>query len=309
MLDEPSVVAINRDQNKVICVGEEAKPMLGRSPKGVEVIRPLKDGQIADFEAAKHMLAYFIHKVHETKFLYPSPRVLICVPSNSTPVEQRTIRESATEAGARQVNLIEEPMAAAIGAGLPIREPLGSMVVDIGGGTTEVGIVSLGGIVHSISLRVGGDSFDENIQSFIRQRHGALIGISTAERIKQEIGAAIPLEEVLELHAKGRDLASGIPKSIAVNSNQILDSLEMPLQEVVNAIKKTLESCPPELAADIAESGMVLTGGGALLRYLETFISDKTGLPVVVAEDPLTCVARGCGIALESEFDALFLSE
>jgi rod shape-determining protein MreB len=273
--------------------------MLGRTPGNITAIRPLKDGVIADFHVTEKMLQHFIHKVHEHSWLTPSPRVLVCVPCKSTQVERRAIKESAMGAGARDVFLIEEPMAAAIGAGLPVEDASGSMVVDIGGGTTEIAIISLNGVVYSESVRVGGDRFDESIVSYIRRNYGSLIGESTAERIKQEIGIAYPSTEILEIDVRGRNLAEGIPRSFTLNCNEIMEALQEPLSSIVQAVKSALEHSPPELASDIAESGIVLTGGGALLRDLDRLISEETGLPVIVAEDPLTCVARGGGRALQ----------
>lgn len=301
VLDEPSVVAIrnHNGQKSVAAVGMDAKRMLGRTPGNITAIRPLKDGVIADFHVTEKMLQYFIHKVHENSFITPSPRVLVCVPCKSTQVERKAIRESALGAGAREVYLIEEPMAAAIGAGLPVEEARGSMVVDIGGGTTEIAIISLNGVVYSDSVRVGGDKFDDAIVTYVRRNYGSLIGEATAERIKQEIGTAYPGAEVLEIDVRGRNLAEGVPRSFTLNSAEILEALQEPLASIVGAVKSALEQSPPELASDIAERGMVLTGGGALLRDLDRLLSDETGLPVIVAEDPLTCVARGGGRALE----------
>lgn len=286
-------------QKSVAAVGMDAKRMLGRTPGNITAIRPLKDGVIADFHVTEKMLQYFIHKVHENSFITPSPRVLVCVPCKSTQVERKAIRESALGAGAREVYLIEEPMAAAIGAGLPVEEARGSMVVDIGGGTTEIAIISLNGVVYSDSVRVGGDKFDDAIVTYVRRNYGSLIGEATAERIKQEIGTAYPGADVLEIDVRGRNLAEGVPRSFILNSAEILEALQEPLASIVGAVKSALEQSPPELASDIAERGMVLTGGGALLRDLDRLLSDETGLPVIVAEDPLTCVARGGGRALE----------
>lgn len=303
VLDEPSVVALRRDsysvQNRVAAVGSDAKRMLGRTPGNITAMRPLKDGVIADFHVTEKMLQHFIHKVHENRFLRPSPRVLICVPCGSTQVERRAIKESALGAGAREVYLIEEPMAAAMGAGLPVEEATGSMVVDIGGGTTEVAIISLSGIVYAQSVRIGGDRFDEAIISYVRRNYGSLIGETTAERIKQDVGTAFPSSEVTQMEVRGRNLAEGVPRSFTLNSNEILEALQEPLTGIVGAVRAALEQAPPELAADIAERGMVLTGGGALLKDLDRLLMEETGLPVVVAEDPLTCVARGGGRALE----------
>ncbi len=309
VLDEPSVVAIRQDANSakktIQAVGLEAKLMLGRTPGNITAIRPMKDGVIADFTITEQMLKYFIKKIHDTRMFHPSPRIIICVPCGSTQVERRAIRESAIGAGARQVYLIEEPMAAAIGADLPVAEATGSMVVDIGGGTTEVGVISLGGIVYANSVRVGGDKFDEAIINYIRRNYGMLIGEATAEAIKKGIGSAFPGSAVQEMEVKGRNLAEGIPRSFTISSNEILEALTDPLNNIVSAVKSALEQTPPELGSDIAEKGMVLTGGGALLRDLDRLMMEETGLPVIVAEDPLTCVVRGSGRALE-EMDRLY---
>jgi rod shape-determining protein MreB len=304
VLNEPSVVAIRQDRGpggpkSIAAVGAEAKLMLGRTPGNITAIRPLKDGVIADFTITEKMLQHFIHKVHEARFFKPSPRVLICVPCGSTQVERRAIRESAAGAGAREVYLIEEPMAAAIGAGMPVDEARGSMVLDIGGGTSEVAVISLNGIVYSSSVRIGGDRFDEAIINYVRRNYGTLIGEATAERIKHAIGSAYPGNEVIELEVKGRNLSQGIPRSFTLNSNEILEALQEPLAGIVGAVKTALEQTPPELGADVAERGIVLTGGGALLRDIDKLLMEETGLPVVVADDPLTCVARGGGRALE----------
>jgi rod shape-determining protein MreB and related proteins len=300
VLNEPSVVALRTKGRQVAAVGNEAKRMLGRTPGNIEAIRPLKDGVIADFYVTEKMLQHFIGKVHENKILRPSPRVLVCVPCGSTQVERRAIRESAMGAGAREVYLIEEPMAAALGAGMPVEEASGSMVVDIGGGTTEVAIISLSGIVYNQSVRIGGDRFDEAIISYVRRNYGILIGETTAERIKHEIGTAYPCNEVKEMQVRGRNLAEGVPRSFTLNSNEILEALQDPLSGIIGAVRAALEQAPPELAADIAECGMVLTGGGALLSDLDRLLIEETGLPVIIAEDPLTCVARGGGLALEA---------
>jgi len=280
-------------------VGEEAKLMLGRTPQNITAIRPMKDGVIADFTVTEKMLQYFIHKVHESRIIQPSPRVLVCVPCGSTQVERRAIKESAAGAGAREVYLIDEPMAAAIGAGLPVHEPRGSMVLDIGGGTSEVAVISLNGIVFSNSVRIGGDTFDESIINYVRRNYGTFIGEATAERIKHSIGSAFPGNEVLEIEVKGRNLAEGMPRSFTLNSNEILEALQEPLYGIVSAVKTALEQTPPELGADVAERGIVLTGGGALLRDIDRLVAEETGLPVVIADDPLTCVARGGGKALD----------
>jgi len=304
VLNEPSVVAIRRGRDSsnpkaIAAVGAEAKRMLGRTPGHIEAIRPLKDGVIADFTVTEKMLQYFIHKVHGNRVFKPSPRVLVCVPCGSTQVERRAIKESAAGAGAREVYLIEEPMSAAIGAGMPVSDARGSMVLDIGGGTTEVAIISLNGIVFSDSVRVGGDRFDDAIINYVRRNYGSLIGDATAERVKLEIGCAYPGSEVKEIEVKGRNLAEGLPRSFTLNSNEILEALQEPLVGIVQAVKTALERTPPELASDVAERGMVLTGGGALLKDLDRLLMEETGLPVIVADDPLTCVARGGGRVLE----------
>ncbi len=303
VLNEPSVVAIKEDKvrgtKSIAAVGTEAKQMLGRTPGNITAIRPLKDGVIADFAVTERMLRFFIEKVHKSKLLRPSPRILICVPCGSTQVERRAIRESAAMAGAREVFLIEEPMSAAIGAGLPVDEPSGSMVLDIGGGTSEVAIISINGIVYSNSVRIGGDKFDEAIINYVRRNYGTLIGESTAERIKLEIGTAYPGSEVREIEVKGRNLAEGVPRSFALNSNEILEALQDPLSGIVSAVKIALEQTPPELGSDVASRGIYLTGGGALLKDLDRLVAEETGLPVHIADDPLTCVARGGGMVLE----------
>lgn len=304
VLNEPSVVAIQhvagiRGKKNVIAVGREAKSMLGRVPYSIEAIRPMKDGVIADFTITEQMLKHFIRSIHDKSFLRPSPRIIICVPCGSTQVERRAIRESALAAGASAVYLIEEPMAAAIGAGLPVADACGSMVVDIGGGTTEVGIISLGGMVYKGSVRIGGDKFDEAIVSYIRRSYGMLIGDQTAEILKKQIGVAYPSAEYKEMEVTGRNLAQGIPQSFTVSTTEILEALNEPLNGLVTAIKIALENTPPELSSDIADRGIVLTGGGALLKDLDKMISEETGIPVILAEEPLTCVVRGCGMALE----------
>jgi rod shape-determining protein MreB len=316
VLDEPSVVAIRHEggpsgKKTIQAVGAEAKAMLGKVPGNIEAIRPMKDGVIADFTVTEQMLKQFIKMVHPRSMLKPSPRIIICVPCGSTQVERRAIRESALGAGASKVYLIEEPMAAAIGADLPISDATGSMVVDIGGGTTEVGVISLGGMVYSGSVRVGGDKFDEAIVNYIRRNYGMLIGETTAETIKKTIGSAFPGSEVREMEVKGRNLAEGIPRSFTVSSNEILEALTDPLNSIVSAVKSALERTPPELGADIAERGMALTGGGALLRDIDRLLMEETGLPVIVAEDPLTCVVRGCGKALENmdKLQTIFTSD
>jgi rod shape-determining protein MreB len=307
VLDEPSVVAIRHEggpngKKTIQAVGAEAKAMLGKVPGNIEAIRPMKDGVIADFTVTEQMLKQFIKMVHPRSMLKPSPRIIICVPCGSTQVERRAIRESALGAGASEVYLIEEPMAAAIGAGLPVTEPSGSMVVDIGGGTTEVAVISLGGIVYSRSVRVGGDKMDEAIISYIRRNHNLLIGESSAERIKIEIGAACPPDDMDDgplKEVKGRDLMNGVPREVIVSQRQISESLSEPVSAIVEAVKVALENTPPELAADIVDKGIVLTGGGALLNRLDYVLREATGLPVSVAEEALSCVALGTGRALE----------
>ena len=301
ILNEPSVVAIKTQagQRTVIAVGSEAKKMLGRTPGNISAIRPLKDGVIADFQVTEEMLKHFIQEVHEDSYIRPSPRILVAVPCQSTQVERRAIRESVLKAGAREVRLIEEPMAAAIGSGLPVEEASGSMVVDIGGGTTEIAILALNGVVYSNSLRVGGDRMDEAIIAYIRRNQNVLIGDSSAEKIKNSIGTASPDAENLEMDVRGRNLAEGTPVTFTISSKQIYDAMLEPLSAIVQAIRSALESSPPELSADISERGIVLTGGVAMLRDIDVLISSQTGVPVIIAEDPLTCVARGGGRALE----------
>ena len=304
VLDEPSVVAIRTEggpnaKKTILAVGMSAKQMLGKTPGNITTIRPMKDGVIADFVVTEQMIKQFIKKVHDSRLLSPSPRIIICVPCGSTQVERRAIKDAAEAAGAAGVFLIEEPMAAGIGAGLPVSEASGSMVVDIGGGTTEVGVISLGGMVYKGSVRVGGDKFDESIISYIRRNYGMLIGEPTAEMIKKEIGSAFPGTEIKEIEVRGRNLSEGVPRSFTISSNEVLEALNEPLNQIVSAVKNALEQTPPELGADIAERGMMLTGGGALLRDLDRLLSEETGLPVLVAEDPLSCVVRGCGMALD----------
>ena len=302
VLNEPSVVAIAKvkDKKHVLAVGEEAKQMLGRTPGNIEAIRPLRDGVIADFEIAEDMIKYFIRKVHNRRS-FASPLVVICVPSGSTAVERRAIQESAEAAGARKVFLIEEPMAAAIGAGLPVTEPTGSMVVDIGGGTTEVAVLSLGGIVYSQSVRVGGDKMDQAIIAYIRRTHNLLVGERSAERIKESIGSACPPEEGegRTMEIKGRELLHGVPKELIISERQIAESLSEPISQIIEAVKSALEHTAPELAADIVDKGIVLTGGGALLTNMDYVLRYATGLPVSIAEDALSCVVMGTGRALE----------
>jgi len=301
VLDEPSVVAIRHHNGRkmVEAVGRDAKRMLGRTPGNITAIRPLKDGVIADFQVTEKMLQYFIKKVHESNWVQPSPRVLISVPCLSTEVEKRAIRESAMGAGAREVRLIEEPMAAAIGARLNVSDAHGSMVVDIGGGTTEIAVISLNGIVYSNSARIGGDTFDEAIVNYVRRHYGSVIGYATAERIKLELGCAFPGSELREIDVRGRNLAEGVPRSFTLNSDEILEALKEPLAGIAHIVKSALEQAPPELASDIAESGVVLTGGGALLGGIDELLSQATGVPVIVADEPLYCVAYGGGMAME----------
>jgi len=302
VLNEPSVVAIVevKGKKKVLAVGEEAKQMLGRTPGNISAIRPLRDGVIADFEVAEEMIKYFIRKVHNRRS-FASPLVIICVPSGSTAVERRAIQESAESAGARRVFLIEEPMAAAIGAGLPVTEPTGSMVVDIGGGTTEVAVLSLGGIVSARSVRVGGDKMDEAIIGYIRRNYNLLVGESSAARVKEDIGSACPPEDGdgATMEIKGRDLMNGVPKELVISERQVAESLADPVGAIIETVKVALEHTAPELAADIVDKGIVLTGGGALLGNMDLVLRQATGLPVSLADDPLSCVVMGTGRALE----------
>lgn len=300
LINEPSVVAVQKDGRglrKVLAVGKEAKNMLGRTPGSIVAIRPLKDGVIADFEVTGAMLKYFIRNVHNRRRLV-RPRIIICVPSGITPVEQRAVKEAAEAAGAREVYLMEEPMAASIGAGLPVEEAAGNMIVDIGGGTTEVAVISLAGIVYSQSVRIAGDKMDEAIVQYIKKKYNLLIGERTAEAIKISIGNAYPTDELKEMEVKGRDLVEGIPKTIVVNSNEIRDSMMEPINAIVQGVRIALERTPPELAADIVDRGIVLAGGGALLRNLDTLLREETGLPVMLAEDPIAAVVMGAGKAL-----------
>ena len=309
ILDELSVVAYREEghRHRVVAVGIDAKVMLGRTPTNIKAVRPLKDGVIADFDVTEQMLKHFINKVHgmlrKNSFIRPSPRVLVSVPCKSTPVERRAIRESAQSAGAKDVRLIEEPMAAALGAGLPVSKAVGTLVVDIGGGTTEIAVISLGGVVYSDTVRVGGDRFDETIVNYVRRTKGILIGEDMAERIKKDIGVAYEQKESREMKVRGHNLALGVPRAFTLTEGDILKALQDPLSMIEQGVKNALEGTPPELSADIAETGMVLTGGGALLRDLDVLLAESTGLPVIVAEDPLTCVARGGGKALE-DFEA-----
>src|SRR5512132_4352401 len=300
--NEPSVVAVQRGSNgtkKVLAVGKEAKEMLGRTPGNIVAVRPMKDGVIADFEVTEAMLRYFITRAHNRRTLV-RPRIIICVPSGITEVEKRAVRDSALAAGAREVYLIEQPMAAAIGAGLPVTEPSGNMIVDIGGGTSDVAVISLAGIVFAKSVRIGGDKLDEAIIQYVKRKYNLLIGERTAELIKMGIGTAYPTDEVMTMEIKGRDLVAGVPRTLTVTSDEIRDALAEPVTGIVEAVKLTLERTPPELAGDIADRGIVLAGGGALLKNLDTLLREETGLPVFLAEDPLSSVVIGAGKALES---------
>ena len=314
VLNEPSVVALRIEkgvaESTVIAVGQEAKNMLGRTPGSIEAIRPMKDGVIADFKITEKMLQFFMKKVLKSGFFSPSPKVLICVPCGATQVERRAIKESAVGAGARDVYLIEEPMAAALGAGMAIEEASGSMVLDIGGGTTEIAILSLNGIVYSDSIRCGGDVFDDNIVKFIRRVHGIIIGEATAEQIKEEVGCAFESKIVKKNEYRGRAVSTGLPVSFEVTNNEILEALNEPLGMIINSLRTALESTPPELSSDIAQNGLVVTGGGALLEGIDRLIHNKTNLVVSIADDPLTCVARGGGIALNmiNQHDMGFLA-
>ncbi len=303
VLNEPSVVAVNVRDGRPLAVGLEAKRMIGRTPSHIQAIRPLKDGVIADFEICEKMLRYFIHKVHQRRWV--KPRMVICVPSGCTGVEQRAVQEAAEYAGARKpAYIIEEPMAAAIGAGLPVQEPTGNMIVDIGGGTTEVAVISLGGIVAAQSVRVGGDELDEAIIQFIKKEYSLALGERTAEEVKMALGSAWPLEEELNAEIRGRDLVTGLPKTIITSTEEIREAIEEPVSAIVDAVKVTLDKTPPELAADIMEQGIVLAGGGALLHGLDARLSSETGMPIVIADNPLHSVAVGAGQSLEA-FDAL----
>ena len=300
---EPSVVAVDTVKHRVRAVGKEAKSMLGRTPGSITAVRPLRDGVIADFEIAEAMLRYFIQKAHNRSTLL-RPRIVISVPSGITEVEKRAVRESALSASAREVYLIEEPMAAAIGAGLPITEPSGNMIIDIGGGTTEVAIISLSGIVYANSVRVGGDKMDDAILNYVKRKYNLLIGERTAERIKIEIGSAYPSDEQKSMIVKGRDLVAGVPKTLEIHAEDIREALQEPVNAIIEATKIALERTPPELAADIADKGIVLSGGGALLQNLDILLREETGLPIMLAEDPFTAVVMGCGRCLD-EVDLL----
>ncbi|MCK5707410.1 MAG: rod shape-determining protein [Candidatus Aureabacteria bacterium] len=299
VLCEPSVVAVQEGTNQVLAVGEDAKNMLGRTPGNITAIRPLKDGVIADFEITESMLRYFIRKVHGKGVLKPRPRVVVAVPSGITEVEKRAVEDSATHAGAREVHLVKEPMAAAIGVGLPVHEPSGNMIIDIGGGTTEVAIISLAGIVQSESARVGGDELDDAIIQYMKRTYNLMIGERMSEDIKIKIGSAYPLEEELTLEVRGRDLVAGLPKTLAINSEEIREAIAEPISTIVEAVRVTLERCPAELSADLVNKGLILVGGGALLKGLDKLLAEETGLPVTVADDPLSAVALGTGKILE----------
>jgi len=303
VLDEPSVVAVNTSSRGIVAVGAEAKRMIGRTPANIVAIRPLKDGVIADFDTTERMLRYFIQKVHKRRH-FAKPRIVICVPSGVTGVEQRAVKDAGYQAGARKVYIIEEPMAAAIGAGMPVHEPTGNMVVDIGGGTTEVAVVSLGGIVTSRSIRTGGDEIDQAIIAFVKREYSLMLGERTAEEVKMTIGSAFPAPDEPQAEVRGRDLLSGLPKTIILTSEEVRRGIEDPVDEIVDAVKATLDECPPELAGDVMDRGIVLTGGGALLRGLDERLRHETGMPVQIAEDPLYSVVIGSGKCVE-EFEAL----
>ncbi len=298
VLSEPSVVAVEKNSGSVLAVGSDAKRMLGRTPGNIVAIRPLKDGVIADFDVTESMLRYFIRKVHDRRYVV-KPRIVVCVPSGITEVERRAVFEASLQAGARAAYLIEEPMAAAIGSGLPIQEATGNLIVDIGGGTTEVAVISLGGIVASQSIRIGGDELDESIIGYVKREYNVIIGERTAEEIKMEIGSAYPLEQEEDVEVRGRDLLTGLPKTVILSSEEIRNAIQEPLNDIVDAIKATLEKTPPELASDIMDRGIMLAGGGALLRRIDERLRQETGMPIHIAEDPLSCVALGSGQALE----------
>jgi len=309
VLNEPSVVAVEKGSGRVMAVGSEAKLMLGRTPEEINAVRPLKDGVIADFEVTEDLLRWFIEKVQKHRFLV-RPRIIICVPSGITEVEKRAVRDSAERAGARQVLLVPEPIAAAIGVGLPVDTPTGNMVVDIGGGTTEIAVIALNGIVTKTSIRTGGDEMDEAIQNYAKKQYNMLIGEQTAERIKIEIGSAFPLPEEMDMEIKGRDLVRGIPRTLRVSSVEIREALQEPVGQIVNALRECLERTPPELASDIVDRGIFLTGGGALLRGLDLLLREVTNLNIRVAQDPLTCVVLGAGKILEQieDYEKVILS-
>ncbi len=303
VLNEPSVVAINQNTGGIVAVGAEAKRMVGRTPGNIVAIRPLKDGVIADFDTTERMLRYFIQKVHKRRFL-AKPRVVVCVPSGITGVEQRAVKDAGYAAGARKVYIIEEPMAAAIGAGLPIHEPTGNMIVDIGGGTTEVAVISLGGVVTSLSIRTGGDELDDALIQFVKKEYSLMLGERTAEEIKTTVGTAFPIPDETSAELRGRDLVTGLPRTIVVTAEEIRRALDEPLTRIVDAVKSTLDRTPPELCGDIMDRGIVLTGGGALLKGLDERFRHETGMPVIIAEQPLNCVVMGSGKCVE-EFEAL----
>jgi rod shape-determining protein MreB len=303
MLDEPSVVAMHAQTREILAVGTDAKRMIGRTPEGITAIRPLRDGVIADFDATEQMLRHFIARVHKRRY-FAKPRMVICVPSGVTPVEQRAVKEAGYQAGARKVYIIEEPMAAAIGAGLPVHQAAGNMVVDVGGGTTEVAVISLGGVVTSISIRTAGDDLDAAIVAWMKKEYSLMLGERTAEEVKMTLGSAFPTHEEPEAEIRGRDMISGLPRSVLVSSAEVRKALEEPLHAIVDAVRSTLDSTPPELAGDIMDRGIVLTGGGALLRGLDERLRHETGMPVHVAEDPLSSVAMGAGKCVE-EFEGL----
>ena len=298
LINEPSIVAISRRDQEIVAFGQEAREMVGRTPDEISTVRPLKDGVIADFELAEEMIRYFIRRVQANRLL--RPLVVVCIPSGITEVEKRAVRDSAEHAGAREVYLVEEPMAAAIGVDLPIMEPVGSMIVDIGGGTTEIAVIALGGIVTSISIRIAGDEMDEAIVQYMKRKYNLLIGEKTAEAIKCEIGSTPPFNEKKTMQVKGRDLVGGIPKTVELTSKEVQEALSEPVNSIIEAIKLTLERTPPELSADILDRGIILSGGGALLKGLDLRVRDETNLPVSVADDPLTCVVRGTGKVLEN---------
>ena len=303
VLNEPSVVAINSDNGSIVAVGAEAKRMIGRTPGNIVAVRPLRDGVIADFDTTERMLRYFIQKVHKRRFL-AKPRVVVCVPSGITGVEQRAVKDAGYAAGARKVYIIEEPMAAAIGAGLPIHEPTGNMIVDIGGGTTEVAVISLGGVVTSLSIRTGGDELDDALIQFVKKEYSLMLGERTAEEIKTTVGTAFPIPDETSAELRGRDLVTGLPRTIVVTAEEIRRALDEPLTRIVDAVKTTLDRTPPELCGDIMDRGIVLTGGGALLKGLDERLRHETGMPVIIAEQPLNCVVMGSGKCVE-EFEAL----
>jgi rod shape-determining protein MreB and related proteins len=299
VLNEPSVVAINTLTGTVLAVGAEAKRMIGRTPSHIQAVRPLKDCVVADVDVTEKMLRYFLKTIIDKHFFRVKPKVIVCVPSGITEVERRAVRDSAETAGAKQVHMVAEPMAAAIGVGLPVETPTGNMVIDIGGGTTEIAVIALSGIVSDTSIRVGGDELDQAIVQFMRKNYNLLVGEPTAEAIKIKIGSAAPVGEEREMEVKGRDLVSGIPKTVRVHSSEIREAVQEPIQQIVDAVRRALEITPPELASDIVDRGIIMTGGGALIRGLDILLAQETGLPIHVDEDPLTCVVRGAGRILD----------